>query len=220
MVFYGFPLSLAAFDVVFDCSVGRASDAAIEFPATPEVAAPVVAFPQPRKSLEQSTGADTLQQIKHLADCNRRLKAHKTMNVIRHHLHCIDDKTIFICDLPQNLLTKGFYLTSQNTIRVLRLQQTAKLSVNTNTPSVCCSTPSGNCFVQHHATNALNPYLVPPGQVRPERNIKLNLTIGKQTRKTRKRTHQKNRSPFICGLKKAAVFRRQTSNKPKWLKNK
>jgi len=56
---------LAAFDVVFDCLVGGAADAAKEFAATPQVAAPVAAA-QVREPLKQTACADALKRLQYL----------------------------------------------------------------------------------------------------------------------------------------------------------
>jgi len=71
--FHVLPASLTAFDVVFDCLVGRAADAAKEFAATPEVPAPVTS-PKLGKPLKQTPGTNTLQFVEYVTHTNRRLK--------------------------------------------------------------------------------------------------------------------------------------------------
>jgi len=190
------PASLAAFDVVFYGAVGGASDAAPEFAAAPEVAAPVL-FPQVRKPFEQLVGARTLQLLKHIRNAYTRLETQENMHVVGHNLHGVNHVTVFCGNLPQNLFANNFYATNQNTVRVFRLPNKME--------TILPTTMSSRKYVHHCTSKAV---------ARPWRIITAKLTLGKQNTKTSLAGARKNLlSSFHHAGQRPAVFKTTRDNK-------
>jgi len=114
---------------VFDGVGGDIADAAVEFAAAPQVAAPVNP-PQSGKHLKQKTRANTLKQLDDTRNTHIWVESHKQVHVITHHLQLVDDKTMLSGNIPENTLTNTLNLAHQNLITILR----AKHDMETHLP--------------------------------------------------------------------------------------
>ena len=129
------PVALRLGDVVPYGVGGYVADAAVEFAAAPQVAAPVRP-PQMRERLKQQSGGNALEQVDDTRNTNVRLEANKQMHVVAQNLHLVDDETVFASDLAKHALANTLNLADQNLITILR----AENHVKTNLPETMAHT--------------------------------------------------------------------------------
>ena len=95
------------------------SNRAYKVAIPPQFSSPQL-LPQLRMTTKQLPRGDTLYDLYHLAGTVFRWGQQKQVNVVSHHLKCVNLKLIALCNTLENILQAIPYRTLQNHFTVLR----------------------------------------------------------------------------------------------------